>query len=318
MHKTELNIDNLHWILQILQNIEVGLIVFDEHYSVNVWNGFMENHSGISSAKARNKNLFDLLPSLPRSWFEQKAAAVKALGIQAHCNWRQEPHSLLFPHIRPYTAPSELMFQNITLFPLYGATKEIEQVCALIYDVSEEANSLLKLQSLSRTDTLSQLFNRGHWQELFEQEFARCQRYNEDCAVILLDIDHFKRVNDTYGHQVGDQAIKAIAQVIRDSQRETDLCGRYGGEEFVVTMPHTTLESAMAVAERLRAKVEAHQLAIKHEGKPTTLKLTISLGVAAFSHHYKNAAEWLNSADMALYQAKQNGRNQAVQAEQPR
>ena len=230
MSKDELDISNLHWVLQILQNIEVGLIVFDRDYEVKVWNGFMENHSGISSVAAKDKNLFKLLPTLPESWFEYKVESVLKLGIQAHCNWQQEPHILNFENTRPFTAKSDLMFQNVTLFPLFSTDKKINHICALVYDVSDEANNLLKLKTISQTDALTHLFNRGHWQNMFEQEFLRCQRYDDTASVVMMDIDHFKAVNDTYGHQLGDKAIQLIAKIILDSQRETDICGRYGGE----------------------------------------------------------------------------------------
>ncbi|MGM0481779.1 MAG: GGDEF domain-containing protein [Pseudomonadota bacterium] len=312
MRNTALNIDNMHWILQILQNIEVGLVVFDRQYKVEVWNGFMENHSGISSGVARGENLFSLLPTLPKNWFEYKTDSVLKLGIQAHCNWQQEPHSLCFENTRPFTARSEFMFQNITLFPLFSSDKTIERVCALIYDVSEEANSLLQLQSISRTDSLSQLLNRGYWQELFEQEFARCRRYGDQASVILVDIDNFKTVNDTYGHQVGDKAIQQIAHLIQENQRETDSCGRYGGEEFVITLPKTSVEDAHAVAERLRQQVENSPLIVDLDGKREPIDLTISLGVAELLSSMTSADDWLKQADSALYHAKQQGRNRVV------
>ncbi|MGM0524615.1 MAG: GGDEF domain-containing protein [Pseudomonadota bacterium] len=312
MHKTELSVDNLHWIIQILQNIEVGLVVFDRDYNVEVWNGFMENHSGISSVAARDKNLFKLLPTLPKSWFEYKTDSVLKLGIQAHCNWQQEAHSLFFDNVRPFTAQSEFMFQNITLFPLYSTDKKVERVCALIYDVSEEANNLLQLQSISRTDALSQLCNRGYWQESFEQEFARCRRYGDSASVILLDIDHFKPVNDNYGHQAGDKAIQLIADIIKENQRETDICGRYGGEEFAVTLPKTSLDEAELVAERLRQQIQKTPLEFTEDDKKQSIQLTVSLGVAEFSPSFSKADEWLQQADNALYSAKKSGRNRVV------
>lgn len=312
MSKDELDISNLHWVLQILQNIEVGLIVFDRDYEVKVWNGFMENHSGISSVAAKDKNLFKLLPTLPKSWFEYKVESVLKLGIQAHCNWQQEPHILNFENTRPFTAKSDLMFQNVTLFPLFSTDKKINHICALVYDVSDEANNLLKLKTISQTDALTQLFNRGHWQNMFEQEFLRCQRYDDTASVVMMDIDHFKAVNDTYGHQLGDKAIQLIAKIILDSQRETDICGRYGGEEFVILLPHTSVNEGVLVAERLREKVESTLLPLGKEHNNEQLQLTISAGVAEFSDEFSTAENWLEKADSALYKSKENGRNQVA------
>ena len=310
MNKEELDITNLHWVLQILQNIEVGLIVFDRDYDVKVWNGFMENHSGISSVVAKDENLFTLLPTLPKSWFQYKTESVLKLGIQAHCNWQQEPHILNFENTRPFTAESDLMFQNVTLFPLFSTDKQIHHVCALVYDVSEEANNLLKLKTISQTDALTQLVNRGHWQTLFEQEFLRCKRYEDTASVIMMDIDHFKQVNDTYGHQIGDRAIQLIADIILESQRETDACGRYGGEEFVILLPKTSLNDAVLVAERLRKQIEEMPLPLGKEYNDEQLKLTVSAGVAEFSNEFLIAESWLEKADAALYESKEKGRNQ--------
>jgi diguanylate cyclase (GGDEF)-like protein len=310
MHKTELSVNNLHWLLQILQNIEVGLIVYDRDYRVEVWNGFMENHSGISSGTAKGKTLFQLLPELPQNWLSYKSDSVFKLGVQAHCNWQQEPHMTGFEHVRPFTGQSSLMFQNITLFPLFSSDKSIDRVCALVYDVSEEANSMLQLQSLSRTDALTGLFNRGYWQSLFEQEFARCRRYGGASSVIILDIDHFKSVNDTYGHPVGDTVIQLVSESIKQTFRETDLCGRYGGEEFAVLLPNTGLSEAALVAERLRKSIADRAFDYDIDGQQGKLAITISLGVDEFSSDYDSSQQWLEAADKLLYQAKKGGRNQ--------
>lgn len=309
MHKTELSVSNMHWLLQILQNIEVGLIVYDRNFRVEVWNGFMENHSGISSGSAKGQELFELLPALPQNWLIYKSDSVFKLGVQAHCNWQQEPHMTEFEHVRPFTGQSSLMFQNITLFPLFSSDKAIDRVCALVYDVSEEANNMLQLQSLSRTDALTGLFNRGHWQSLFEQEFARCRRYGGTSSVILLDIDHFKSVNDTYGHPVGDTVIQLVSESIKQTFRETDLCGRYGGEEFAILLPNTDINDATMVAERLRKKVAESSFEYDVDGKQGELTITISLGVDAFSTDYVSSQQWLEEVDKLLYQAKEGGRN---------
>lgn len=314
MANVELSGNNLHWLLQILQNIEVGLVVFDSDYKVEVWNGFMENHSGISSGAAKGKVLFKLLPDLPQNWFTYKSESVFKLGVQAHCNWQQEPHMMGFEHVRPFTGQSALMFQNITLFPLFSSDKKIDRVCALVYDASEEANNMLKLQSLSRTDALTALFNRGYWQSLLEQEFARCRRYDGTSSVILLDIDHFKSVNDRFGHPVGDKAIQNIAEQMRETFRETDLLGRFGGEEFAVLLPNTSLDDATRVAQRLREQVEKNPIDYTVDGKSGQLAITISLGVATFDERLADAAQWLERADKALYQAKESGRNRVLTA----
>ncbi|WP_278373921.1 GGDEF domain-containing protein, partial [Idiomarina abyssalis] len=149
-----------------------------------------------------------------------------------------------------------------------------------------------------------------HWQTLFEQEFLRCKRYEDTASVIMMDIDHFKQVNDTYGHQIGDRAIQLIADIILGSQRETDACGRYGGEEFVILLPKTSLNDAVLVAERLRKQIEETLLPLGKEYNDEQLKLTVSAGVAEFSNEFSIAENWLEKADAALYESKEKGRNQ--------
>ena len=127
---------------------------------------------------------------------------------------------------------------------------------------------------------------------------------------MILDIDHFKKVNDTYGHQAGDEVIRVLADLITETMRTTDIIGRYGGEEFVVFLPNTDLNNAKIVAERLREKSE--RCPVLHED--TTISFTISIGLAEFSADYENTMVWLEDADQALYSAKHNGRNRVCLA----
>jgi diguanylate cyclase len=138
---------------------------------------------------------------------------------------------------------------------------------------------------------------------------ARCLEDGGAMAVVMCDLDHFKKVNDTFGHGAGDEALIAVAAVLQGDLRETDLCARYGGEEFTLLLPGASGEQALAIAERLRQRVEA--LDFKVEGTP--LPLTISAGIAAFPElHVKTASELLLFADGALYEAKRRGRNRCL------
>ena len=123
---------------------------------------------------------------------------------------------------------------------------------------------------------------------------------------MMLDIDHFKRVNDTYGHQAGDKVIKMLAALIKRCVRETDLAGRYGGEEFAIILTDSTLENATRVAERIRGLAEL--LEVEHDGQ--TITFTVSLGLAQFEQSLDSPMVWLEQADQALYRAKESGRNQ--------
>jgi diguanylate cyclase (GGDEF)-like protein len=210
------------------------------------------------------------------------------------------------------------MYQNITIFPLASLTGKVEQICLVIYDVTDEAVSRLGMQSLNsqlemigRVDGLTGLYNRRFWQEQFEMEYKRDQRNESPSALMMLDIDHFKKVNDTYGHPAGDEVIKTVADIIKKAIRETDIAGRYGGEEFAIILPDTPVANVEFVAERIRRQVEKCVMIYDE----IEISFTISIGIAGFKRTDKDSAQWLDSADKALYKAKGAGRNRVILAE---
>ena len=165
------------------------------------------------------------------------------------------------------------------------------------------------LCELSSRDALTGLSNRRQFELALAREIDRVARAGEPALMLLIDIDHFKRVNDTWGHQVGDQVLQALAQTLRETLRNSDAGFRYGGEEFVALMPETHPFAAVAVAERLRERVAALALPVP---KGPALRITISVGVAGLMDGDDGAA-LLRRADQACYQAKSRGRN-CVQA----
>ncbi|MDJ0901960.1 MAG: PleD family two-component system response regulator [Xenococcus sp. MO_188.B8] len=169
-----------------------------------------------------------------------------------------------------------------------------------------------KLQILANIDSLTQIPNRHRFQEFFNREWRRMTREKSSIAVILCDIDYFKKYNDSYGHQAGDNCLQKVAQAIASIvKRPADLVARYGGEEFVVILPNTEGLGALKVAEAIRQNVE--QLQLEHSQSSISNFVTLSLGVAYTIPNQDNSQELLlASADQALYQAKQQGRNQAV------
>ena len=302
----------LHVTLGLLQNLEVGLIVVDKHHVVQLWNGFMENHSGVNAAKVKNQHLFMRFPELPETWLKHKLDAVFLLKNPAYISWEQRPYLFHFKNHRPITGLSEYMYQNVTLIPLNSPSGEVEHVGILIYDVTDIAENRqalqqanLQLQALSREDKLTGLYNRGYWEECLEHEFDRFVRSQTLSSVVMLDIDFFKKVNDTYGHQAGDEVIRVVANTLQDHARKTDIVGRYGGEEFGIILLDTNGDRAMVFAERVRAAVEALTVSYGEH----VLRFTISLGVAECRNEFQTALEWLEQADQALYQSKQSGRN---------
>jgi two-component system cell cycle response regulator len=173
------------------------------------------------------------------------------------------------------------------------------------------ASANARLAELAVTDPLTGLFNRRHLFEEMEREFARAKRYNRPLACFMLDIDHFKMVNDTYGHPVGDRVLVLVADVIRGALRNTDIPGRFGGEEFMILAPETAIDSALVVAERVRAKIAERTTA----GRPQVPSVTVSVGVATTEHaDASSMTELVRLADEALYRAKSEGRDRAIAA----
>lgn len=164
-----------------------------------------------------------------------------------------------------------------------------------------------KLELLATTDFLTGLANRRHFLDKAQQEISRCQRGSKRFAVILLDIDHFKKVNDTYGHECGDKVLKGVARCLTETLRVHDVVARWGGEEFICLLPETDNSGASHVAEKIRSTVENH----RYECDRHNLMITVTLGVSAYNSSY-TIEECIHQADQSLYTGKAQGRNRVV------
>jgi diguanylate cyclase (GGDEF)-like protein len=163
-----------------------------------------------------------------------------------------------------------------------------------------------ELQELSNTDTLTRLYNRRFLLETLTKEFRRAMRYGHELSVLMVDADHFKRVNDRHGHLCGDTVLKSIAGILKKTMRNTDIVARYGGEEIVALLPETDRERATRIAEKLRKEIESTEILC--DGKHITI--TVSIGVAAYpENNVSDPMLLVQAADMAMYKAKQTGRN---------
>jgi diguanylate cyclase len=308
----------MHWKHDLLGSIEVGIVVLDKEFNVQVWNQFMENHSSIVPSMIQNKNLFEFFPEIDKEWFTRKAAPAFSLKSPVFIIWEQRPYLFHFNCNRPITSTADHMYQNITIFPLASLTGKVEQVCLVIYDVTDEAVNRLGIKSLnrqlekiSRIDGLTGLYNRRFWEEQFVMEYKRDKRSESPSSLLMLDIDNFKKVNDTFGHPAGDEVIKKLANIIKKAIRETDIAGRYGGEEFAVILPDTPVANVEFVAERIRRLVEKCVVVYDEDN----ISFTVSIGIAGFKHTYKDSTQWLDMADKSLYQAKAAGKNRVILAE---
>jgi diguanylate cyclase (GGDEF)-like protein len=164
-----------------------------------------------------------------------------------------------------------------------------------------------ELEKRSITDSLTGLMNRGYIEERLIEEMNRASRYRFPMSLLMIDVDHFKSYNDSYGHPAGDVALRLVAGVLKRTLRAADVAARYGGEEFAVLLPQTPVEQASWIAERIRQRVERTEFPKR--------QVTISLGVAGFSNEFDEPKDWITAADMALYEAKEHGRNQVIRYE---
>jgi diguanylate cyclase (GGDEF)-like protein len=321
MPKTKTPLESTQWLKSILSSLEMGIVIVDKDFTVEVWNQFMENHSQIDTSEIIGQSLFKHFPEIQKNWFERKCNPVFALATPVFMIWEQRDYLFKFDTSRPVTSNADYMYQNITIMPLLNNKDKVDKLCFLIHDVTDQAINKLRveglnsqLKTISRIDGLTGLFNRRYWQERFEREYKLSMRSKSCISLVMLDIDHFKVVNDTYGHQSGDEVIRNIASIIRKATRETDIAGRYGGEEFVILLPDTSCENAITVAERIRKAVMG--TLVKHEQHE--IKYTCSLGVADLQSAYTKSQTWIEAADKALYAAKEGGRNKVLTAPSPK
>ncbi|HBY08006.1 MAG TPA: hypothetical protein DEH22_09570, partial [Chloroflexi bacterium] len=175
-------------------------------------------------------------------------------------------------------------------------------------EIEERKRIEAQLQELAITDPLTRLYNRRHFFELAKQEFARTRRYQSELAVIMLDLDHFKQVNDRYGHLIGDLVLQTFAGHVQACIRETDILARYGGEEFIILLPQTSFGNSQNLAERLR-QIIATQPIVTND---YSISITLSIGISNLLEDDTDIDMLISRADQALYTAKNSGRNQVV------
>lgn len=193
------------------------------------------------------------------------------------------------------------------------STNEIRLLNSLANQIAiamENTRLYAKTKELSVTDELTHIYNRRHFQNMLEMEWRRAKRFNRFISLLMIDVDHFKNYNDTYGHLEGDQVLKTIAQILADHVREVDTVARYGGEEFSIILTHTDAQDALQVAYKLCQRVAEHPF--RDESKNIDTPVTVSIGVATYPDDAVNMEDLINHADIALYKAKHQGRNRVI------
>ena len=194
-----------------------------------------------------------------------------------------------------------------TIDALTGPDGKLIGFLEIFDDITERREREALLYQQATRDTLTGLLNRGHFVELGQVEIARAQRFLEPVSLVMIDLDHFKTVNDTYGHLVGDQVLAGFAQRLVDAARRTDYVGRLGGEEFGMLLPRADADPAIMTAERIRNRIVAEPF----DTEAGQLRITASLGVATLTPSMHDLTDLMRSADNALYRAKHEGRDRA-------
>jgi diguanylate cyclase len=202
---------------------------------------------------------------------------------------------------------------EIYTYPIFEENGKVVNVIEYTRDITKrkkteaERDSLVdKLQYLYRTDELTGLLNRRALIEELEDEVRRTKRYKSDLSLIICDIDYFKEINDNFGHDIGDRVLQNVSALIKEALRNTDIIGRYGGDEFLLILPETSIGGAKEIAERIRLAIKGFELQM--EGNKA-IRTTVSLGVAEFNADKEDINGLIKRADNALYMAKGRGRN---------
>ena len=290
-------------LVQVLDSLGHGVVVLDPECRIQYWNRWMERSSGHQAVEVSDRPLTELYPGLDTAAFQRNLKSVLSFGIVAY--FSQRVHGQLFPFSPAPGSPDgfELMQQHCVMGPLRENGKVVA-VYLTVEDVTETVSYQRRLAELAMRDVLTSAFNRRFFDRRFAEELERARRYGRSLGLVMIDIDHFKAVNDGFGHQFGDEALKVVAAVCGQSIRASDILARYGGEEFCLLLPETGVDEASALAERARAAVERSP--VRAHGR--VADLTISAGVSV-SREGDATDDLLRRADEALYEAKNGGRN---------
>ncbi len=298
----------------ILSQLNSGVIVVDDEYRLHYLNNFIERHAGLQLSQVIGQSLFKIFTDLPEAWLKRKLMSVVDLNSPAFSSWEQRQYIFKMPHLRPVTSSSLYMAQNCTMLPLPSSVPGQTLICILVEDATDAfvyqqqlSKTLLDLEQANRQDGLTKVSNRRHWETQLKLELQRAQRYQHPLSLILFDLDKFKELNDRYGHLGGDFVLVELASLIDSLLRDSDLLGRYGGEEFGIILPDTPEAGAKEVAERICKAVADYPMLFNQQ----TIRTSLSMGVVEFSpKEHQIHDDLIRCADMALYQAKRNGRNQ--------
>ena len=211
--------------------------------------------------------------------------------------------------LKNYTKSGKEFWLDLSISPLKNNRGEVTHFVAIERDVTEQKNLEIKLEKLSKTDSLTKLLNRRAFNDIINTELLRYKRAGSIFSVLMLDIDHFKSINDTFGHPIGDKVLEEIGVIFNAILRTQDSAARIGGEEFCILLPDTSLKIALTTANRIKDVIAATSIFTKK----SPIKITVSIGISEINKLDTNYSSILARADKALYQAKSSGRNRVCE-----
>lgn len=300
--------------VKLMQHLVVPTFVLDHECRVIVWNRACERLTGVPAGDVLGtRNHWQAFYSKPRLCLADVLAQGRADELETLYPFHAEPSELgngvraenwcLMPRI------GNRLYLAIDAGPIYDEDGRLIAVVETLRDMTEHKNAQIALQQLATLDSLTGLANRRSFDDKLHSEWNRARRQHGPLALIMADVDYFKAYNDHYGHQGGDECLRAVAAILEcQAFRAGDMSARYGGEEFAIILPNTEFAGAREVAERIRAGIEA--AALPHGGSAVADCVTISLGVAALVPDVDGQpGDLVAIADQALYSAKRAGRN---------
>lgn len=293
----------------VFDMLNMGIVILDTEYRVRYWNDWMAMHSGIPAEEMLDRNIFDAYPNLNQPVILRSFKSVFTFGNFFF--FSQKLHGYLFPIkvFSSFQTSFEHMQQSCAVCPLReGDGSRVTHICITVQDVTDVAAYEKIFLEMNHRDSLTGTYNRRFFNSRLKEEFERHRRYKRPMSMLMIDIDHFKSVNDTYGHPCGDYILKSVCGTVQSALRKVDFLARYGGEEFCCILPETSFGNSMILAERIRALVES--TVYEYEGQ--AVRVTISIGVPGTPGSDDSPDIFLKNADDALYKAKGIGRNVVV------
>jgi two-component system cell cycle response regulator len=280
---------------ELFENLPIPCFTFDAQGILHEWNRAAEQLYGYPKTEVLFRPMFETVfrddaTTRMQSLMQQVLSGSTLLGIESE----------------DYDTEGRLRYVVRNAFPLRSPTGEVVGGIVAVVDVTDRVEYERHLQNLALTDGLTGIPNHRAFQEFLEQKFTEARRYGQPLSLILVDVDHFKQFNDTFGHQAGDEVLRRVAAILRSKARRADFVARYGGEEFVLVLPSTDEQSGVQVAERLREAIA--------EAEWQHRPVTASFGVAMLQEEMTCRQQLIEAADRALYHAKATGRNRVCRA----